>query len=278
MPDDMVGDVILLKGSYNNGLNDDNVHKWFGRPDNTNDSDHGVKNGGLYNDEKINRTSMNEGGKILLEGSYNNDGNDINESSVLMGSGNTSYNSSLGSLDLSITTQSLSQASRQTRQFANCRTSQPMTLVCSVELHSGRNVENVVSRVGVFDDNNGAFFQCNQGNVSVCWRYNNDNTYDIYQKFWNVDRLDGQGPSGLLLKIVDNNNYFIHMANGNIQFGVIDRGVYNVCHIFNRATLPTHFLPFRFELLATYDCTCGTHLVFDACVSLQRSHIKGHLF
>jgi hypothetical protein len=66
----------------------------------------------------------------------------------------------------------------------------------------GTSVAGIRKRVGIFDDRNGAFLEDNGGNLNVVLRSSVTGApvdQPITQSMWNIDKLDGTGPSGLTI-------------------------------------------------------------------------------
>lgn len=84
-------------------------------------------------------------------------------------------------------------------------------------------VGNQVARWGMFDSQNGAFFGSTNTNIFVAVRRAGSDTI-INQSAWNVDRLDGTGPSGAILSLSEGNIYqivFTWYGYGVFEFRVV---------------------------------------------------------
>ncbi|WP_405169736.1 hypothetical protein MHI12_16245 [Paenibacillus sp. FSL H8-0280] len=84
-------------------------------------------------------------------------------------------------------------------------------------------IGNQIGRWGFFDDQNGAFFGVNSTNVFVVIRRGGSDT-TFPQSSWNVDRLDGTGPSGVTLSLSKGNIFqivFTWYGYGVIEFRVV---------------------------------------------------------
>lgn len=126
---------------------------------------------------------------------------------------------------------------------------------------------NLRQRVGLFDANDGVFFE-------------NDGTYNYFvirsgstgveervrQDAWNGDRLDGLGgsnnPSGITLYPQRTQILFADvewLGVGTVRAGFVINGAYIICHSFNHANQPgntkvymtTASLPIRYEITNT---------------------------
>jgi hypothetical protein len=74
-------------------------------------------------------------------------------------------------------------------------------------------------RWGIFDDNNGLYFGRDAGGIFIATRKNGAETTKVYQSQWNIDKLDGTGPSGLTLN--PNNGYMYQIRFGT-NFGIAE--------------------------------------------------------
>jgi len=83
--------------------------------------------------------------------------------------------------------------------------------------------DNQVARFGLFDAQNGAFFGVTSTNTFVTVRRGGVDTV-INQSAWNVDKLDGTGPSGATLTLSKGNIFqivFTWYGYGVIEFRVV---------------------------------------------------------
>jgi hypothetical protein len=135
----------------------------------------------------------------------------------------------------------------------------------------------ITKRVGAFDSNNGIFLQNAEGTVSVVIRSSSTGSAvdtAIAQANWNVDPMDGSGPSGVTMDwtkaqilIID----FQWLGVGRVRFGFDVDGVLYYVHEFLHANsvtgvyMSTPNLPLRYELTNsgsggadTFDHICGS--------------------
>lgn len=124
----------------------------------------------------------------------------------------------------------------------------------------GAAVANVVKRIGYFDNSNGLFFQQTSTGVSVVRRtYTGGSSSDngIDQADWNIDTMDGNGPSGISLDMTKSQIFMIDLewlGVGRVRFGfVIDGSIYYCHEMLNTNVLPTVYmttanLPVRYEI------------------------------
>lgn len=120
--------------------------------------------------------------------------------------------------------------------------------------------ENVVKRIGYFDEDNGMFFEVNDNGICVVIRKNTTGTVvesRIYQADWNLDKLDGTGDSGFTLDITKSNIFFVEFQAlyvGRVRFGFDINGEIAMCHqVLNAGNIEgiyirTANLPIRYEM------------------------------
>lgn len=79
----------------------------------------------------------------------------------------------------------------------------------------------------------------------------------VFQQSWNVDKMDGTGPSGVTLDITKAQILFMDiewLGEGTVRVGFVIDGVFILCHRFNHANyitstyITTASLPLRYEI------------------------------
>lgn len=123
----------------------------------------------------------------------------------------------------------------------------------------GAAVSGVTRRIGAFDANNGLFFELSGSTLSVVKRKATSDT-SIAQASWNLDTLDGNGPSGITIDTSKTQIFVIDyewLGVGRVRFGVIVGGVIIYCHQFLHGNIETSVyistpnLPIRYEIAST---------------------------
>lgn len=100
----------------------------------------------------------------------------------------------------------------------------------------GTNVANVAKRVGLFDDNNGVFFEMDGTTPTVVIRsFATGASVDtkITQANWNVDKMDGTGKSGITLDFTKAQILFIDfewLGAGGVRYGFFIDGLPYIVH------------------------------------------------
>jgi len=190
------------------------------------------------------------------------------------GTGSTfSANRSSYTLDVSATT--AGTRVRQTRQRFNYQPGKSQLAAFTCVL--GAADDGITRRVGLFDEQNGLFFEQAGSTLKVVKRsYVTGSAVDttVSQSNWEYDTLDGNGPSNVTLDTTKAQIFFIDFESlqvGTVRFGVYVDGVPVYVHALDHANLITsaYFttpnLPVRYELVndgtgdvATLECICST--------------------
>lgn len=133
---------------------------------------------------------------------------------------------------------------------------------------SGHNESDTISRIGYYDESNGYFFKyeangLGTGNLYIVERLQNSITSvdnEIKQNCWNLDTMDGFGPSSLNLDPTTSQIFLIDMewlGVGRVRVGCVMGGKIIYLHEFlhsNTKTttyIGTATLPIRYELTSS---------------------------
>lgn len=106
--------------------------------------------------------------------------------------------------------------------------------------------ENTSSLAGIGNETDGFFFEWKEGNFGILHRNNSVDTF-INRSNWNVDKMDGTGPSGIVLDYTLGNVYkiqYLRLEFGNINFYIesADTGQFILVHQIqytNNNTVPS---------------------------------------
>lgn len=197
--------------------------------------------------------------------------------SKITGNGSTEYSSDLAATKLKVTTTSGDKVIRQSREYFPYIPGKSYCIFISGLM--GAIKSNVRQRIGIFDDDNGFFFEQNGSELRIVRRTKTsgsvvDNTYS--QSSWNIDKLDGTGNSSITLDtskvqlfIID----FLWLGVGRIRFGVNINGILYYCHeilisnVISTVSISNPNLPFRFELENTGTSASNTEM-HQICTSI----------
>jgi len=136
-------------------------------------------------------------------------------------------------------------------------------------------VANQTRRLGMFDDADGVFFQTTDTAISVNIRSSSSVTsQSIDRSVWNIDKLDGTGPSGKTLDITAGNIYEIHfqwLGVGAVRYYING----DLVHVISNAGLYTGpymriaQLPLSWEIINTGASTISAMKVICASVLIM---------
>jgi hypothetical protein len=119
---------------------------------------------------------------------------------------------------------------------------------------------NLRQRVGYFGTQNGIYIQLKDNTLSFVKRSLVTGVVTetvVNQSAWSVDKMDGTGPSGVILDITKAQILFMDiewLGEGTVRLGFVIDGNFILCHRFNHANLitstyiTTASLPLRYEI------------------------------
>jgi len=132
---------------------------------------------------------------------------------------------------------------------------------------------NVSQRLGLFDAANGLFMHDNGTNMGVVVRTSTggsvDDTSRVAQSDWNIDSLDGNGPTKFTIDFTKANIYMIDyqwLGVGRVRFHVDHKGVWLPFHefindnMFDVPYMQTGSLPVKYEIENTGTSASETSL------------------
>lgn len=168
---------------------------------------------------------------------------------------------------------------RQTFQSFNYQPGKSQLILLTGVIDKSGGGAGIIRRVGQFDANNGLFFEDNEGTLRVVRRTSTsgspvDNA--VAQSSWNIDPMDGTGPSGVTIDISKTNICVIQyewLGVGAATFGFNIDGVTYPCHQFRNANnltvvyMSTPNLPLRYEI--SNDGTGSASSLEHICASVM---------
>jgi hypothetical protein len=200
-------------------------------------------------------------------------------STVMLGGGQSIYDSAASSMRLVVDGANGSRAMRTTNRYHYYLPGSANFVKMTVGL-SDNGKEGNVRRWGAFDDSDGVFFELDGTQLYAVIRSSTTgeitNTRVRIQD-WTVDQLDGDSPSGHVLDLSKINVWWIDyqwLGAGRVRFGIFEpNGARLVCHEFYNAgsiTLPymrSGTLPLRTENLNTA-ATGSTSELREVCLAM----------
>lgn len=132
---------------------------------------------------------------LIFDSQMEYDAQDIFWDTVLENGGSVTHRQSDSALRMAVTTTKGSRVVRQTKEYFPYRPGKSHLLNMTFAL--GQHVSGVRCRVGLFDDNDGVFFERgHDGTLAFVVRKGGTDNRSR-QTSWNKDRFDGDGPSGI---------------------------------------------------------------------------------
>ena len=191
----------------------------------------------------------------------------------ISGSGTSSaYNTNQASTTISVGATSGTRA-RQTFRHFNYQPGKSQLIIMTGVF--GATATGITRRVGMFNENDGIFFEQSPSGMGVVVRsYATGSPVDtrIDQANWNIDVMDGSGASGITLDYTKTLIYFMDfewLGVGTIRYGVYVNGLPYYVHAIHNSNINTVVymstpnLPLRYEI--SNDGTGGVASLVHIC-------------
>lgn len=180
------------------------------------------------------------------------------------------YDSNSSTVSLVIDEQNESKVVRETKRVFVYQPGKSLQILNTFVMNTPK--ENLRQRVGLFNDDNGVYFE-NNGTANFfvvrSGTSGSANNNVTAQTSWNVDKLDGNGPSKLTLDVTKAQISFFDiewLGVGSVRCGFVINGQFIHCHTFHHANLidsvymTTSMLPLRYEIENTAATTSPSTL------------------
>ena len=196
----------------------------------------------------------------LFDSSHRYKDNGLWSTSTASG-GTAVFSPNEGLVNLNVDTTNGSQVLRETTKVFSYQPGKSLLVFNTFVMAPAQS--NLRQRVGYFGTDNGIYFQLNNQTSSFVERSLVTGLVTetvVNQSAWNVDSLDGTGPSGVVLDITKAQIMFMDiewLGEGTVRVGFIIDGVFLLCHKFNHANyivstyITTASLPLRYEITNT---------------------------
>lgn len=176
------------------------------------------------------------------------------------GSGTTSTHSTTAARSrMAVSASTVGTRVRQTFQRFNYQPGKSNLCLMTFVMNSVGNGH--IANVGMFDDEDGVFFSVDNGTYKVvCRSFVTGAAVNtsVSQSSWNLDKLDGNGPSGITLDASKTNIFIADyewLGVGRVRIGFVIGGIPVYCHEFLNANttqtavyMSTPNLPLRYEI------------------------------
>jgi len=192
--------------------------------------------------------------------------------------GTATFNAAQGLVDLDVTAASGSEVVRETTKVFSYQPGKSLLVISTFVMSPAKT--NLRQRVGYYGVNNGYYLEQNDTTVSFVERSFVTGAVvntPVAQASWNVDPMDGSGPSGITLDLTKAQILFMDLewlGVGTVRIGFIIDGNYYVCHKFQHANLiastyiTTASLPLRYEITNT-GATSGVSTMKQICSTVM---------
>ena len=192
--------------------------------------------------------------------------------------GSSSFNSDQGLIDMNVTTASGAEVLRETTRVFNYQPGKSLLSILSFNFNEAK--ANLKQRIGYFGTENGFYLE-QEGTEEPAFVKRSSVTGSLVntvvkQTDWNVDQLNGTGPSGINLDLSKVQIVwfdFEWLGSGTVRCGFIINGAYVHCHSFQHANeiqstyVTTATLPVRVEITNT-DVTASSSTLKQICATV----------
>jgi hypothetical protein len=177
------------------------------------------------------------------------------------GGGNSTYVGERAATRLNLGTSAGDSVIRQTKRYYRYSPGKSLLIFFTATFRTGQ--VNNIKRGGFFDNNNGLFFEQEANLMKVVVRSSATGSVvdtPIPQSNWNIDKMDGEGRSGILLDQSKAQIFAIDfewLGVGRVRWGLVIAGKLHYVHETLNANLKslvymsTPNLPMRFETFNT---------------------------
>tara|TARA_R110002126_G_scaffold9805_2_gene44174 strand:- start:1552 stop:2880 length:1329 start_codon:yes stop_codon:yes gene_type:complete len=175
--------------------------------------------------------------------------------------GTTSFDANAGLVTLNTTTASGSFILRETTKCFAYQPGKSLLVMSTFVMNAAQT--NLRQRVGYYGASNGIFLEQDGTTISLVERSAvTGSTVDtkVAKASWNVDPMDGTGPSGYTLDLTKAQIFWMDiewLGVGTVRVGFVVNGEFIHCHSFHHANLVTSTyittasLPLRYEITNT---------------------------
>jgi hypothetical protein len=179
-------------------------------------------------------------------------------SSLTAVSGTYAFNQNQGLMDLTVTAASGSSVIRETTKVFSYQPGKSLLVLNTFVF--APSATGLRQRTGYFGQDNGIYFQLDDGTISFVERSlvtGIPSETIVPLSGWNVDKMDGTGPSGFTLDITKAQISWMDiewLGVGTVRCGFVIDGKFVHCHSFHHANriastyITTASLPLRYEI------------------------------
>ena len=171
-------------------------------------------------------------------------------------SGTATFDANEGLINLAVTAASGSEVIRETVKVFSYQPGKSLLVINTFVMNAAKT--GLRQRVGYYGASNGYYLEQNDSAVSFVERSSVSGSLvnnPVAQANWNVDPMDGSGPSGITLDLTKAQILFMDLewlGVGTVRIGFVIDGNFYVCHKFQHANIiastyiTTASLPLRY--------------------------------
>jgi len=189
-------------------------------------------------------------------------------------SSDATFDADAGLVNLNVPTTSGAYVKRETKKVFSYQPGKSLLVISTFDMNPAKT--NLRQRVGYFNDDNGIYLQLEDSTLSFVERslVTGSVTETVAnQADWNIDKLDGKGPSGITLDITKAQILWMDiewLGLGTVRLGFVIDGIFIHCHSFHHANriastyITTASLPLRYEI-ENLDTTASISTLKQVC-------------
>ena len=212
----------------------------------------------------------------LFDSSHRYKDNNLWSSLTAVG-GTYAFNQNQGLMDLTVTAASGSSVIRETTKVFSYQPGKSLLVLNTFVF--APSATNLRQRTGYFGNDNGIYLQLDDGVISFVERSlvtGSPSETIVPLSGWNIDKLDGTGPSGFTLDITKAQISWMDiewLGVGTVRCGFVIDGKFVHCHSFHHANriastyITTASLPLRYEI-TNKAATDGSRTMKQICSSV----------
>jgi hypothetical protein len=209
----------------------------------------------------------------LFDSSHRYDDNGLWSTATATG-GTATFDANQGLINLDVTADSGSSVTRETIKVFSYQPGKSLLVLSTFVMSAAKT--GLRQRVGYYGAENGYYLEQSGSTVSFVERSSVSGALvdtPVAQASWNVDPMNGSGPSGIILDFTKAQILFMDLewlGVGTVRIGFVIDGNFHVCHKFQHANLitstyiTTASLPLRYEITNT-TATSGASTLKQIC-------------
>ncbi len=196
----------------------------------------------------------------LFDSSHRYSDNGLWATSTASG-GSSTFDANAGLVNLAVTTTSGSEVIRETTKCFSYQPGKSLLVMSTFTMATAKT--GLRQRVGYYGASNGMYLELANNDLNFVERSSSTGSLvetRVPKSNWNIDPLDGTGPSNLTLDITKSQILWMDiewLGLGTVRLGFVINGKFIHCHSFHHANIitgtyiTTASLPLRYEITNT---------------------------